>query len=306
MPLAVESSTIDLDGPLHYLEFPGRHEGPTFVCLHALAAHHGTWMALAPLLAERGRVLVPDMPGFGLSPLASRRATLAGHGQILDRFLEATTDGPVVLVGNSMGGASAFLHALREPARVQAMVLLAPAIAATRVFMIDPRFIGLFAATVGPTRALQAAAHALLAITPERYVVEMMRACTADPTRVPQEVIDASIEIARTRLQHTSENVAAFVQAARSVTRFVLRPRRYLAMAREIQTRALLLLGDKDRLVPPLLAEPIIGARPDWVLEVMNGVGHMPQIEAPATVAERIDAFLGDTRAAATTRAVAG
>ena len=292
MTHAVQSLTIDIDGPLHYLEYDGPTDGPTFVCIHALAAHHGTWVALAPLLAQRGRVLVPDMPGFGLSPLNGRRATLAGHRDILRRFLAATTDGPVVLVGNSMGGATALLQAFSNPSAVAGTVLLAPAIAATRLYLVEPKFIALFGATMGPTRALQAAARRTMNITPERFVVEMIKACAADPTRVPREVVEASTEVARARLENMAEGVTAFVQAARSVTRFVLRPRRYLGMVGAVPSDALLLLGSADRLVPARLAEPVMATRPDWTMGILDGMGHMPQIEEPATVVEHIDAWL--------------
>jgi len=59
--------TIDLAGEtLHYADFGG--EGPTLVLVHGLGGSYSTWLAVGTSLARRGRVVAPDLPGFGRSP----------------------------------------------------------------------------------------------------------------------------------------------------------------------------------------------------------------------------------------------
>jgi pimeloyl-ACP methyl ester carboxylesterase len=76
------SRFVDLDGPVHYREWRGPDD-ITFVYVHGLGETHLTWITVAPSLAANGRVLVLDLPGFGLSPRFSRSATLPSCRTIL-------------------------------------------------------------------------------------------------------------------------------------------------------------------------------------------------------------------------------
>ena len=61
-------------------------------------------------------------------------------------------------------------------------------------------------------------------------------------------------------------------------------------MVRAISAPTLIVQGDGDRLVSPLASRTLASARPDWRLEVLEGIGHVPQLEAPApfvTIVER-------------------
>src|SRR5437763_13421832 len=116
------SQFVDLQGPVHYREWPGPSDA-TFVCLHGLGETHITWMAVAPALAKMGRVLALDLPGFGLSPRNHRSATLPASQSLVSAFLQARTSRPVVLLGSSLGGGIAALQAAQEPGAVSALVL---------------------------------------------------------------------------------------------------------------------------------------------------------------------------------------
>ena len=81
---------------------------------------------LAPLLAQHHRVIAFDLLGCGLSemPDLAYSAELFVE-QIVDALGEFF-DGPMVLVGSSMGGAFAVRAAVRAPDRVKSLVLIAP------------------------------------------------------------------------------------------------------------------------------------------------------------------------------------
>src|SRR2546422_7190922 len=121
----MRSRTIDLDGPVHYADLGGR--GPRLVLVHGLGGWQVNWLAAAPVLARRARVLAVDLAGFGRTPLGERSADVHANRVLLDRFLEAVAAGPVVLVGNSMGGLVAMMEAALAPERVAGLVLVAPA-----------------------------------------------------------------------------------------------------------------------------------------------------------------------------------
>jgi pimeloyl-ACP methyl ester carboxylesterase len=71
------SRTLDLGGPLHYQDFGGT--GPTMVLVHGLGGSHLNWMMVGERLARRARVLVPDLAGFGRTPLAGRSASVSAN-----------------------------------------------------------------------------------------------------------------------------------------------------------------------------------------------------------------------------------
>src|SRR5215467_2904160 len=85
---------VDLGGDVHYIRFHGDSEGdadgdrrPPVVLVHGLGGSHLNWVLLGPLLATGHRVYAPDLPGFGLSYPAGRRADVARNGLVLDAFL---------------------------------------------------------------------------------------------------------------------------------------------------------------------------------------------------------------------------
>lgn len=84
--------------------------------------------ALADWAIARGRAYVRfDYLGHGESSGAFEAGTITRWREDALAVLEALTEGPVVLVGSSMGGWIACLAAMAVPERVQAMVLIAPA-----------------------------------------------------------------------------------------------------------------------------------------------------------------------------------
>src|SRR5436190_15516557 len=88
--------SVDLDGPVWFEEWPGPPER-TFVLLHGLGGSHVNWRVVAPRLARRGRVLVPDLAGFGRTPRAGRPSTVLANRRLVGRFLERCATGAVVL-----------------------------------------------------------------------------------------------------------------------------------------------------------------------------------------------------------------
>jgi pimeloyl-ACP methyl ester carboxylesterase len=58
------------------------------VLVHGLGGSHVNWMRVGPLLAERARVLAPDMAGFGMTPPAGRGTSVQANARLLDRFVE--------------------------------------------------------------------------------------------------------------------------------------------------------------------------------------------------------------------------
>lgn len=111
---------------LHYLDYgdPGP-DRLVFVLAHGLGGRWQHWRENIPELAEHGRVIAVDLPGFG------RSEPLPG-GYSIDSFADAIAElvtqlhlPKVVLVGHSLGGPLAVRFAHRHPELVDAIILAA-------------------------------------------------------------------------------------------------------------------------------------------------------------------------------------
>ena len=102
-------------------------EGPPLLLVHGLGGAASNWSELAPLLASRRRLLVPDLPGHGGSSPLPSAPTLSPFADVLATIAERERMLPAAVVGHSLGGVVALKLALRRPGSVTALVLAAAA-----------------------------------------------------------------------------------------------------------------------------------------------------------------------------------
>jgi pimeloyl-ACP methyl ester carboxylesterase len=114
-------------GKVHVLDAPGTGDGPPVVILHGISASSSAfWTVLPALRAHSKRIIAPDMPGHGRSPVPSAGLTPETLHAGLVEALDAVIDEPVVFFGNSLGGAGAVKFALARPQHVRALILCSP------------------------------------------------------------------------------------------------------------------------------------------------------------------------------------
>src|SRR3954452_2352654 len=138
------SRTVDIGGPVHYVDFGGPDAGPAVVLVHGLGGSHLNWDLFAPLLSPHARVRALDLPGFGRSEPGGRNASVQSNVAVLQRFLAEVVGEPAILVGNSMGGMISILTAGERPDAVAGLVLLDPAVPGPRR-SLDPLVAAMFA-----------------------------------------------------------------------------------------------------------------------------------------------------------------
>jgi pimeloyl-ACP methyl ester carboxylesterase len=281
-----QSRTVDIDGPVHYVDFGGPEDGPTVVLVHGLGGSHLNWDLLAPLLTGHARVLALDLPGFGLSEPGRRLATVHANVAVLDRFVREVAGAPVVLVGNSMGGMISILQASRNPDTVSALVLVDPAIPGPRR-KLDGRVAAQFAVF-----ALPGVGERFLAARRRRKgaretVLETMQLCGIEPGTIPDRLIDRSVEI-MDRREDVGGMDRAFLTAARSLLLLLVDPRLLRRAMESIRVPVLLVHGDQDRLVQVAAARQAAARHPEWRYREMAGVGHVPQLQVPEDLARDV------------------
>jgi len=101
--------------------------GTAVVCLHCSASSSGQWRPLMEALADRFRVIAPDLYGYGKSPAWSAERPMWIDDQIalLAAVFERAGE-RFHLVGHSYGGAAALKAALALPPRLLSLVLYEP------------------------------------------------------------------------------------------------------------------------------------------------------------------------------------
>lgn len=264
-------------GLIHWKDYGG--SGRLVVAVHGLGGSISNWDAIGPGLAEVGRTVALDLPGFGLSPPAGDWE-LSTHAAAVVSFVSELAP-ETTLIANSMGGLIAEMVAADHPEMVNALVLLSPA---TPPRFPDPRMhwptarrLTLQALPgVGPWLTRRFIANN----TPEELVRLSLEMITHAPGRVPMEVVQASVELARVRKQ-LPWATRAVPDTARSIARLFRRPSRFAAMIREITAPTLVVHGLADHVVSPTAVEWMCTLRPDWELVQMEDTGHTPQLDAP-------------------------
>lgn len=288
----MEPRTLDLDGPVHYLAYPGPADGPAFVLVHGLGGSHANWLALAPGLARRGRVFVPDLRGFGRTPLGAHRSTIHHHRRLIEQLCDVLDARPAILIGNSMGGLVSLLLAAAHPEAVAGLVLIDPAAPRLLSESVDPQVAALFATYMVPRVGEAFVNRRIQRLGPARIAQETLRLCTVSPSRVPREVVEAGLAIAIERAERMPWATTAFLQAARSMVRVLARRRRFYELLATVVAPTLMIAGREDRLVPLSSVRAIADRRPDWEFVVLDDIGHVPMMEDPATTLATVEGWL--------------
>jgi haloalkane dehalogenase len=104
-----------LDTTMYYEE---AGSGPPIVCLHGNPTSSYLWRSVLPGLAGHGRVLAPDLVGFGRSGKPDISYRFKEHARYLDAWFDALDLRDVTIVGHDWGGALGFHWAARQPNRV--------------------------------------------------------------------------------------------------------------------------------------------------------------------------------------------
>lgn len=110
---------------LHCAELGAATSRPPTVLLHGIADAHVSWRPVAPLLAADRLVLMPDLPGCGLSDRPDASYRLAWQARMIARWLEQLGLTCVDVVGHSYGGGVAQMLLLECPTRIRRVVLIA-------------------------------------------------------------------------------------------------------------------------------------------------------------------------------------
>lgn len=290
----VVSGRPDVAGPVHIADAGGI--GPPIVLVHGLGGSHVNWVAVADALTTHGHVMAIDLIGHGRTPPEGRTSDIRSNRDLIRSFLEEHVGEPAILMGNSMGGMLAMLTAAASPEQVAGLVLVGPALPRT-VDTVDPKLVALFGMHMipGVSQSLLKLRRRLLGV--EGVVQRTLELCTVEIDRIPDEAYDRHLEMAEERWEMPWAH-ESFLAATRSLVTLLARRNRVESIIRRIPAPGLIVQGREDRLVEVSSVRRLSEIRPDWRLELLDDVGHVPQLEVPGRFLETVEPWLERTLAA--------
>lgn len=123
-----EDRELVVDGArLRYAVSGPRASTTPLVLVHGLGGMAENWRAIAPALAQRHRVLVPDLPGHGHSEALPEARHLDAFADVVCALADAEELERAVWIGHSLGGTVSLRAAVRRPDAVRGVVLAAAA-----------------------------------------------------------------------------------------------------------------------------------------------------------------------------------
>jgi pimeloyl-ACP methyl ester carboxylesterase len=250
--------------------------GAALCLLHGIGNQSGSWTRQLTALGTRFRTIAWDAPGYGGSDrLATETPTAADYADALAALLDALGIARAVVVGSSFGALVAAAFAANRPERTAGLLLLNPA-----------GGYGLADASEREER-LATRLERLARLGPDGMAMEpspgMLSSAASDEARAL-----AAWSTARIRPD-------GYIQAARTLADGWL-----LEDAARYSGPVLVIAGSADTITPPASCERIARAFPRATYRLLDGLGHLSYLDAPATVNALIADFAASSLQGAT------
>lgn len=260
------------DLSIHYYR-GGPADGETILMIHGFGADKDNWVRFAKYFTKRYNVIALDLPGFGDSSKPDASYDVGTQAERVSAFVKALDVGKVHVVGNSMGGQIAALLASRHPEQVLSLALF------DNAGVTSPKKSEFY-------EILERGEPNPLVARDAEGFAKLINFVFVQPPAVPANVRRYMAEQASAR---SEQNDKVFSH---------LRDR-YIPLEPElpkVQVPALLLWGDKDRVLDvssidvmkPLLKKPSV--------VIMKDCGHVPMIERPEETAGHYQVFLDSVK----------
>ncbi len=277
-----ETKFIDIHGVRQAIIDEGEGD-EVLLLIHGMAGSAHTWRAVLPQLAKKYRVVAPDLLGHGQSSKPRTDYSLGAFAVGLRDLLDELGIESATVVGHSLGGGVAMQFLYQHPDYCRRLVLIGS---------------GGLGPDVGWILRLLAAPGAEF-VMPVIAPSPILRAGNAVRSRLSSAGL-RSPRGAEVWAAYSSfadgEARAAFLRTLRSVVDY--RGQAVSALNRLNLREGLPVLaiwGEQDKIIPVDHAYSALQVRPDCRLEILPGVGHFVQVEAPTEVIDLIDEFISTT-----------
>jgi len=260
--------------------------GPVLLLIHGIAGSLENWQAVIATLARQYTVVAPDLPGHGGSAPSAGDYSLGALAAGLRDLLVALGHERATLVGHSLGGGIAMQFTYQFPEMTERLVLVSSG-------GLGPEVSALLRAAALPGADQFIAATAALGNTIGPKIAGALRIlglrATTDIAVVAggyASLVDRDRRAAFLTTLHGVVGTGG--QLIHAGDRF------YLADGMPVQ----IIWGDRDPIIPVKHAHSAHNAMPGSQLAIFEGVGHLPQLEAPERFVEVLERFITENEPA--------
>lgn len=271
----------NIDGQLIHAVQQGQPNRQVALLIHGWSSSWYALSPLIPLLSQRFNCIAVDLPGYGQSPPMKERVSIAAYADLLARLIEEVSNGPVVMVGHSMGGMISATLALRHPVLVERMVMVCPTISGNLSTMIN--------LTISPITIMERfGLGSLLVSTFESLIVgitdRLMRPVSfSSRTGITEDDYKRLRADARRPGQGRT----------RYECFFAMRENNLEGKLASVEPPSLVIWGAEDNTVPLRDSAIVADEWPQADLRILPKAGHWPQFETPDITRRQIASFLG-------------
>jgi pimeloyl-ACP methyl ester carboxylesterase len=275
-----DSQFIEINGLTVHVKTMGQGES-VFVLLHGFGASLFSWHAVMEPLSRYGTVIAYDRPAFGLTERPMEWTDQNPYGlqasvDLLLGLLDHFNFQKAILVGNSAGGTVAMQFHLQHSERVQALILVDPAVYEGG----GPSWVRV----LGRTPQMQHLGP-LFVRSIQKSGLELTKTAWHDPAKITQETRDGYTQ--PLKADNWDRALWYFTLASQ--------PGDLPERLSEFTLPVLVITGDDDRIVPTANSVRLAGELPNATLVVIQDAGHVPHEEQPAAFMQAVDDFLLQT-----------
>jgi len=109
---------------INFQEFGER--GQKIIFLHGWQQNSGSFLPLVPFFYQHFKLYLPDLPGFGKTPLPNRPFSSRDYAKVIAEWMNRANIKETIVIGHSFGGKVASLLTYHYPKRVKKLILIAP------------------------------------------------------------------------------------------------------------------------------------------------------------------------------------
>lgn len=269
-------------GDVRYLRSNRGNPSPVaIVMLHGAASDNTSWIRFACCLKVDLPLIIPDLPGHGKSVCDPGLCySIQAQVDYLRQLLQALHVSQVHLIGNSMGGAIAMRLAAEHPELVASLVLIGAVGIRDKESWLERHI-------------AETGKNPMIAAQTRADYLSMMRIGMNKPPFMPGFVISS---LSRTFIARSRINL--------KVTKDIETDLDQSAAVAGICCPVQLIWGREDRISSVSNAAKLRRLLRSSQLSIMDGIGHVPMVEAPRETAALCRRFLSNCRKASETIAL--
>lgn len=246
------------------------------VLMHGLGDSHMTWRKIVPELARDRRVIIPDLPGHGLSERPDVSYRLEWYSHIMTNWLLGLGLPSVDVIGHSLGGGIAQMMLLECRQRIRRLGLLAA---------------GGLGREISPVLRIASVPHVV-----ERLGQPFMQLGTELFLRIAQDGRPVEDIAALGQMNRLPGTARAFARTVRDLMDLRAQRHSFYQRAHEVADLPPIRVywGNRDSIIPVAHGQHLVRRVSGVQLVIFDECGHFPHQEQPFVAAQTLKDFLNE------------